>query len=174
MSADGIRGASSEAERNWLTQQVVVAGPVRDGIGAHAERTFPHESCGLLIGRIEPEGVLVTRSVPCPNQAPVEDRHHRFSIDPRAVLNVRRTLRGTPESIVGFYHSHPDGRAVPSVLDLEHIRLWPETVWLIVPAGDGAAEAPGRAWWLDEGESEVRELSIRVAALSAPRMACPE
>ena len=53
MSADGIRGASSEAERNWLTQQVVVAGPVRDGIGAHAERTFPHEACGLLVGRIE-------------------------------------------------------------------------------------------------------------------------
>lgn len=157
----------------WRTGRVVLGGPVRDAIRAHADRAYPHEACGLLIGRVEAEGVLVTRSVVCPNQAPVEDRHHRFAIDPRAVLNVRRTLRGTSESIVGFYHSHPDGRAVPSVLDLEHIRLWPETVWLIVPMiGDEAH--PARAWWLDAGEEEVRELEIRVAALRAPRVTCPE
>ena len=174
MPAELTRNAPQGADRSWLAHQVVVAGPVRDAVRGHAGRTFPQEACGLLIGRVEPEGVLVTRAVPCPNQAPVDERHHRFSIDPRAVLNVRRTLRGTPESIVGFYHSHPDGRAVPSVLDLEHIRLWPETVWLIVPMLDGHAQAPGRAWWLDEGETEVRELSIRVAALGASRMACPE
>jgi proteasome lid subunit RPN8/RPN11 len=86
---------------------------------------------------------------------------------------VRRSLRGTAESIVGFYHSHTDGRAVPSALDLDHIRLWPETVWVIVPAG-GSGPGAVRAWWLDAGEREVRELSYRVAAVSSSRMACPE
>ena len=153
--------------------QVVVGGQVRDALRDHAERAFPHEACGLLIGRVDENGVVVTRALPCPNQAPFEERHHRFSIDPRAVINVRRSLRGTPESIMGFYHSHTDGRAVPSVLDLEHIRLWPETVWVIVPEGS-EFEQPVRAWWLDAGEQEVRELPYRVAAVHGGRMACPE
>lgn len=154
--------------------EVVVGGPVRDALREHAGRAFPHEACGLLIGAVDGERVFITRALPCPNLAPVEERHHRFTIDPRAVINVRRSLRGTPESIVGFYHSHTNGRAVPSALDLEHIRLWHETVWLIVPEGSPAGESPVRAWWLDAGEQEVRELSYRVATLDVGRVACPE
>lgn len=166
------RGIEEEA-RQTLVGRVVVSGPVRDALRKHAARAFPEEGCGLLVGRVESDGVVVTRAVPCPNQAPGEERHHRFSIDPRAVINVRRTLRGTPESIVGFYHSHTNGRAVPSALDLEHIRLWPETVWLILPEG-GERETPARAWWLDAGEREVRELDFDVAALGSARYVCPE
>lgn len=173
MPAELIRRVEADAEPSWTTNEVVLGGPVRDAVRAHARRAQPDEACGLLIGRVDAEGVLVTRSVPCPNQAPAEERHHRFVIDPRAVLNVRRTLRGTPESIIGFYHSHPDGRAVPSVLDLEHIRLWPETVWLIVPMVREEAHQP-RAWWLDAGEEEVRELAVRVAAVRSARVFCPE
>ena len=163
----------SITSQEWLVGRAVVSGPVRDALQAHVDRDFPHEACGLLIGRVEPEGVLITRSVRCRNEAPVEERHHRFSIDPRAVINVRRTLRGTSESIVGFYHSHTNGRAVPSALDLDHIRLWPETVWLILPVG-GAVEAPPRAWWLDQGEREVRELEYAVARLDSGRPVCPD
>ena len=173
MPVEVTKGLIHALADGWRTNEVVVTGPVRDGVRAHAGRTLPEEACVLLVGRVEDDEVRVTRAVPCPNQAPEGERHHRFSIDPRAVLNVRRTLRGSGEAIVGFYHSHPDGRAVPSVLDLEHIRLWPETVWLIVPMVDEEAH-PARAWWLDAGETEVRELSIRVAALSAARMTCPE
>src|SRR5690554_3457562 len=115
---------ATEASQDWLVGGAVLSGPVRDALLSHAARAFPDEACGILVGRVGSEGVLITRSVPCRNQAPAEERHHRFSIDPRAVINVRRTLRGTPESIVGFYHSHTDGRAVPSSLDLDHIRLW--------------------------------------------------
>lgn len=161
------------ASQDWLVGRAVLSGPVRDSLLTHAARAFPHEACGLLVGRVESEAVLITRSVPCQNQASVEERHHRFTIDPRAVINVRRTLRGTPESIVGFYHSHTDGRAVPSALDLDHIRLWPETVWLILPEGGQAPAAP-RAWWLDAGEQEVRELASEVAALDSSRYICPD
>lgn len=153
--------------------QAAISGPARDAVRAHARRTFPHEACGLLVGRIDPDGVVITRAVPAPNQAPIEERHNRFSIDPRAVINVRRTLRGTPESIVGFYHSHTNGRAIPSALDLEFIRLWPETVWLIVPEG-APEERPARAWWLDLDQEEVRELPLRAAQLSSGRLVCPE
>ncbi|HEX6926574.1 MAG TPA: M67 family metallopeptidase [Longimicrobiaceae bacterium] len=173
MPAQLAREFEEEAVQPWLVSQVVVSGPVRDSLRAHATRAYPEEACGLLIGRIEAEEVLITRAVPCPNQAPLAERHHRFSIDPRAVINVRRTLRGSPESVVGFYHSHTNGRAVPSALDVTHIRLWPETVWVIVPEGGEPGAAP-RAWWLDEREAEVRELTIEVAALGSGRLVCPE
>ena len=42
--------------------QVVVGGQVRDALRDHAERAFPHEACGLLIGRVDENGVVVTRA----------------------------------------------------------------------------------------------------------------
>ena len=100
-------------------------------------------------------GVRVTRALPCPNVAPREEQAHFFALDPRAVVNVRRSLRNTAESIVGFYHSHPDAAAQPSAADMEYIRLWPETVWLIVPVAAGEPGEP-RAWWLDEAAAVAR------------------
>lgn len=141
----------------------------------HAAGTYPYEGCGLLLGYPAEDGVRVSRLLPCPNVAPPERRAHFFVIDPRVVINVRRSLRGTPEQVVGFYHSHPDAAAAPSSEDMEYIRLWPETVWLIVPV---AAGEPGeaRAWWLDEVEDErARELGVEVIPVRTTAVtACPE
>ena len=153
-------------------KQVTLVGRVREAASDHAAGTYPFEGCGLLVGHVEEERVRVSRAVPCPNVAAPEERTHRFIIDPRAVLNVRRSLRGTSESIVGFYHSHPDAEAKPSRTDMEYIRLWPETVWLIVPVQGGEAGEP-RAWWLDEADApHARELKVRVPPVRAPAAAC--
>jgi proteasome lid subunit RPN8/RPN11 len=153
--------------------KLAVLGPVAgDAVLQQAGLTYPLEGCGLLIGRIEAEQVVVTRVLACPNVAPAEERGHRFQIDPRVVINVRRSLRGRSESIVGFFHSHPDAEAEPSRTDLEYLRLWPETLWLIVPVHEGTPAEP-RGWWLDEWESEPREVPVeqaRPAALAT----CPE
>jgi proteasome lid subunit RPN8/RPN11 len=152
--------------------EVRIPGLVADRIVEHAVASEPFEACGLLVGRREEEAVWITRSVPCPNVAPLEERTRRFQIEPRAILNVRRTLRGTSESIVGFYHAHPDGSSSPSALDLEYIRLWPETVWVIAALGAAPNPSP-RAWWLDAEETEPRELPLRVSR-NVARTACPE
>lgn len=153
--------------------QVALTGRVGDAALDHAASAYPFEGCGLLIGYVEGDQVRVTRALPCPNVAAREEQTHRFVIDPRAVLNVRRSLRGTPEAIVGFYHSHPDAPAAPSATDLEFIRLWPETVWLIVPVAGGECGEP-RAWWLDEGDApRPREIAVHVPPVPAAA-ACPE
>jgi proteasome lid subunit RPN8/RPN11 len=147
---------------------------VGEAAGDHAASAYPFEGCGLLIGYLTDDGVRVSRLLPCPNVAEPEVRTHRFIIDPRAVLNVRRSLRHSAESIVGFYHSHPDAPAAPSTTDMEYIRLWPETVWLIVPVEAGEPGAP-RAWWLDDTDApHARELRVHVAARSVAPAACPE
>jgi proteasome lid subunit RPN8/RPN11 len=142
-------------------------GPVAaDVVKESCSGGYPLESCGLLIGTIESPRITVTRALRCPNAAPPEVRTHRFSIDPRVVINVRRSLRGGSESIVGFFHSHPDAAAAPSKTDLEHIRLWPEVVWLIVPVYLGSPAEP-RGWWLDEEGDGPRELAV---IQEAPRL----
>jgi proteasome lid subunit RPN8/RPN11 len=84
---------------------------------------------------------------------------------------VRRSLRGSQESVIGFFHSHPDCAAAPSATDMEYIRLWPETVWLIVPVFGGEATQP-RAWWLDDvEETHARELAVEVLPVRAAAMA---
>ena len=153
--------------------QLTLTGRAGEAALDHAATAYPFEGCGLLIGYLGEGDVRVTRALPCPNVAAREEQTHRFVIDPRAVLNVRRSLRNTAESVVGFYHSHPDAPAMPSTTDMEFIRLWPETVWLIVPVAGGEVGEP-RAWWLDDVDSpRPRELTVHVPPVPAAAT-CPE
>lgn len=93
-------------------------------IRAAARAGWPHETCGLLVG----EGEAVRRVVPADNVA--ERAHDRFEIDPRARLALMKSLRGTPERVIGHWHSHPDHPARPSATDLAQAHE-PGLVWLI-------------------------------------------
>lgn len=138
-----------------------------DLILEHATSAHPEEACGILIGRIEAAHIRVRRALPCRNEAPPAQRPRRFEIDPRIVLNVQRELRTTDQAIVGFYHSHPDTAPAPSRTDLEYLRLWPDTIWLIVGV-DAKRQAVTRAWWLDAlPGDDVRELGITSPAPAA-------
>jgi proteasome lid subunit RPN8/RPN11 len=79
----------------------------------HARRERPRECCGLLVGR----GRRVAHAVPMRNTARGTSR---FRLDDRGHIDLRRQLRGWVPAmeIVGVYHSHPSGAAVPSARDL--------------------------------------------------------
>lgn len=81
---------------------------------------------------------------------PAANRHQtprsHYLIDPKTVLIAHEEARAAGLEIVGYYHSHPDGPAVPSRKDLED--AWPDTSYLIVAVGSGGVEA--RSWRLDE------------------------
>ena len=78
---------------------------------SQAAAAYPEECCGILIGKREPESIVVSRVVRCANAAPRPDRGRRFEIHPRTLLKVVRDLRDSDEEVVGFYHSHPDSSA---------------------------------------------------------------
>ncbi|MGH9644498.1 MAG: Mov34/MPN/PAD-1 family protein [Terriglobales bacterium] len=74
----------------------------------HGEETYPHESCGVLLGRFEDDGAkTVTRAAPCGNTR-LDSLHNRYNIDPKELIHIQREGRARGEEIVGFYHSHPD------------------------------------------------------------------
>lgn len=107
-----------------------------------AAEAYPAEACGLLIGRRQDEARLVDEVRPCRNLLARELRD-RFEIDPGERLEATRQARPLGREIVGHYHSHPDGQAVPSATD-KSMMYEPELAWLIVswPEGRMAAFRP--------------------------------
>ena len=88
----------------------------------HGEETYPHECCGVLLGRFDDNGAeSVTKTVSsiarCGNTR-ADSPHNRYQIDPRELIRIQREGRERGEDIVGFYHSHPDHPAQWSPTDL--------------------------------------------------------
>ncbi|MEM1543126.1 MAG: M67 family metallopeptidase [Candidatus Bathyarchaeia archaeon] len=93
-----------------------------------ALKRHPIEACGGIFGRMEGEIARVERVVPLRN---ILESEIMFQIDPEEFLRVLLDLEGEGLTHLGFFHSHP-GNARPSMLDLKYMRLWPESIWIIV------------------------------------------
>ncbi len=107
-------------------------------IEAAAEAAYPEEACGLLIGASDPaRGHWVNAIAPSKNVAR-PPRTRRFEVDPVLRIELERRLRDAPEAVIGVYHSHPDGPAVPSETDTKMI-FDLALVWLITAVADGIA-----------------------------------
>lgn len=112
--------------------KVRIARTARDAILLEAQRTVDREVCGLLIGQDR----LIEMAVPAPNVA--ADPRRMFEVDPAVLLAEHRRAREAGHRVLGHYHSHPGGRASPSLRDAANA-LQDGAVWLI--AGEGGALA---------------------------------
>lgn len=115
-----------------------------DQIRRHAEATYPEECCGFLVARESPrtpEGTRrLVRVAPMANRMEAA-RGRRFVIPPEELRRFEASLDETGEILVGFYHSHPDHPAVPSLFDQEH--AWPWYSYLIVSVDHGRSNGVG-------------------------------
>ena len=91
--------------------------PTSTRFAQHGEETYPHECCGVLLGRMEDDERQVVTSVRCGNTR-ADSPQNRYNIDPRELVRIQRQGRERGEDIVGFYHSHPDHPARWSQTDL--------------------------------------------------------
>ena len=128
-----------------------------EAIRRHAEASYPHECCGLLVGRIEGGAREVFETVPVENSFEDEsERHHRMSIRPVDYARAERAHAARGWGVVGNYHSHPDGGAVPSQYDLEHLAPWPTMSYVVVSVREGKA-VDLRSWELEPDRSRFAE-----------------
>jgi len=97
---------------------------------SHAEKTFPKEGCGVMIGS---DGA-VTEAVPLPNvyTGPQEDF---FVMDPKDLNRVDQEARQRGLDVLGVFHSHPNCDAYFSKRDLEHSCPWFSYVVLSIKNG---------------------------------------
>src|SRR5438105_3825256 len=115
------------------------------------EAGYPHEVCGLLLGRFVD---AVTRHVvdvyPLENER-TDSRENRYSVSGASMLAAEKYARAERLDVVGYFHSHPNAPARPSAYDLDHA-TWPNISYPIVSVVDGHAVAL-TSWELDEDRS---------------------
>jgi len=149
-------------------------------IRAEAERIYPEECCGILLGRLErshpthdaqktvvevqptlnawSDSVaieLATLEISASRHPASAARRDRYWIDPRDLLQAQRQARDRNLQIIGIYHSHPDHPAIPSETD--RLLAWPEYSYLILSVEQGQV-VQLLSWQLDslhQFESEV-------------------
>ena len=134
-----------------LTQKVI------SEIAEHAERDYPYECGGMLIGRFDDDRKTVTEIVPLENAREEEARHNRVLILPKDVLRAEKYAREQKLDVVGYYHSHPDDHAIPSQYDLDHaLPVWS---YVIASVMEGAA-VDVRSWEMENDRSKFNEEEI--------------
>jgi len=90
-------------------------------IRGDAKKAYPNECCGALMGIVDDSGsktVKQTRAII--NAQAGEEQYHRFLITPEDMMDAETAARKLGLDVIGFYHSHPDDRAVPSQFDKDH------------------------------------------------------
>ena len=108
---------------------------------AAAVQAFPEEACALLEGEVIAGCADVRALHLVANVA--ADRRATFEVDPRALLRLHRETRERGSALIGVWHSHPNGVAVPSATDFAQA-YDPTLVWLltsVTAVGAGAARA---------------------------------
>jgi proteasome lid subunit RPN8/RPN11 len=136
-------------------------------IKRHAEEAYPHECCGLLIGRIEEGGRsrVVAATYRVENTFEEGERFHRMAIEPLEYAKAERLHAARGLGVVGNYHSHPDHPAVPSRFDLEHLAPWPTMSYVVVSVREGRA-VDLRSWEVADDRSRFEEEPLTEVNLS--------
>src|SRR5574344_61587 len=106
-------------------------------IKAHETRDYPYGCCGILLGKFKDGEKTVTQVLEIYNEKEEENRHNRYLIPSKKILETELYAIKNGIDIVGFYHSHPDNSATPSAFDVEH--ALPVYSYLIVSVYDGKA-----------------------------------
>jgi proteasome lid subunit RPN8/RPN11 len=116
-----------------VIQRLVICETLCLQVAAEARAAFPLECCGLIEGTRSGVRAEALTLHPSTNQVTAPDR---FAIDPQLQFALLRCLRGSGRSVIGCYHSHPNGRPEPSKRDLVSA-FEVDFLWLIL-AFDGA------------------------------------
>ena len=90
--------------------------PLYDQLRAHGEETYPHECCGILLGKSTDADLQVIEILRAGNTC-TDSAHNRYNIAPQELIAAQRQARKSGLDIVGFYHSHPDHPAQWSPTD---------------------------------------------------------
>lgn len=118
----------------------------------HAQREPERECCGLLEGH---DGTI-TEVFAAANAA--ANPASEYEIAPEEHFRFMREIRAAGLTMMGIYHSHPNGRNEPSFRDIERA-YYPDAAYFII-APQAAAAKRLRAFSIREGC--VVELRIEI------------
>ena len=118
-----------------------------------ARSGYPHEACGLLLGRHDPDATRIIRVTGARNLA-TDRLADRYLLDPQDYLYADQHARVHGLEIVGIWHSHPDHPARASVTDLGN--AWPDYSYVIVAVHQG--EVVDLTSWRLDGKNFIQQI----------------
>lgn len=158
---------------------VVIPSDVYDGIARWAEKSYPHEGCGLLIGRFAAGGVKdVVRLAPLSNELLVKnvtnaptlpfERQGEGAGKTEFVMSPsefnRETLKAEKEGfdVVGVIHTHPDHPPTPSKIDAAQpfLARWSN----IIVAVHRGKTVDMKSWFRERDDQDFVEEEIKRTA----------
>lgn len=147
---------------------------VMDMMILHAERDYPNETCGLVIGPKEkPKAIGV---FPIPN---IQDELHAkdpktypreaktaYFMDPKQLQIVEKEAASKGFNTKIIYHSHPDHGVYFSEEDKAMACPWgepndPEVGYLVIGVDQGKTSGASLFYW-DEGKKDFLERSLKL------------
>ena len=145
-----------------------------DAIVAQAEREFPFECCGFIIGNESVEEVRPIANIQNAMHAKdpasfPRDARTAFLMDPKEHLAVMNEVDARKLALRVVYHSHPDHDAYFSATDRAQACSfdptepdYPDTVYIVlsIRAGKFASAA---AFACDSGKQEFVEASLTIS-----------
>jgi len=136
-----------------------------DSLCRHGEATYPHECCGVMLGRMEGDERVVEAVLRAGNTR-VDSPHNRYNIDPRELVRIQRESRERGLDIVGFYHSHPDHPARWSQTDLDEAH-WVGCSYVITRVDQGRATVTNSFALAGSGEEDKHFTDEQIRVLAA-------
>lgn len=138
-----------------------------DLIRWEAERSYPNECCGIILGNTFDSHRTVTMTITCEN-ARTDSPGNRYVIRPEQVVAAQKLARSRGEHIIGFYHSHPDHPADYSRTDLEEAH-WFDCSYVITSVERGTAKATNSFLLLgQEDRKQFKAEEIEILANRTP------
>jgi proteasome lid subunit RPN8/RPN11 len=137
-----------------MGQKLNIGHEVYAQVRKHGEETYPHECCGVLLGKALDSMNEVEAAVPAGNTR-TDSAHNRYHIAPQELVNIQRQARERSLDIVGFYHSHPDHPARWSPTDFEEAH-WLGCSYVITSVEKGVAKQTNSFFLAGSGEDDKR------------------
>lgn len=123
----------------WGDVAIAVSMEAVDAMRQHAERVFPAECCGIVLGRNNERQCVFLETLAGKNIEAARAGLH-FQLDWETLLAGVAYLREGADRCMAFYHSHTDGTDDPSVEDTAG--GWPGVGMFIVQVVGGRARGP--------------------------------
>lgn len=153
---------------------VEIPRPVYDHITRWAEQAYPHEGCGLLIGRFEKDGAKRVVGLTSLKNKLLEgavavtlppERQNRpeigFSFDPAEFNDATLAAEKEGLDVVGIIHTHPDHPPRPSQIDASQPFLAFYSVVIVSVQKGKTAEM--KSWFRDADDKPFEEEPLQIS-----------
>ena len=99
----------------------ICKGDIAEQIYTHAEREYPKECCGIILGKRFRKQRIALRIIQTKNMISENESKKHFLINPLDIVGAETVADDSDLEVIGFYHSHTDYEAQASNEDILHL-----------------------------------------------------